>query len=344
MFRFEHGEYLWALLLIPVMVGFFFFTWRFRKKAIQRFGNPNLVSQLMPKFSNTKYLLKLILLVLSFTFLVIAMANPQWGTKKEKVKRKNIDVFLALDVSYSMLAEDVAPSRLDRAKKFLEDLIFKLRGERLGFISFAGNAYLESPLMSDYEFITLKVRSVNPYQIPTQGTAISEAVDLAEQMFKKDNKSHKALIIITDGETHDDATLASVQAASKNGLIIFTIGVGTSSGSFIPVMVNNRSDFKRDQTGNPVRTMLDENVLQSIAKAADGAYFNLSAGSDQVLSALKNKIDQIQKQESEQRVFQEYDSYFQYFLAVGLFFLLLEVLISYRKTGLLEGKNLFGEA
>lgn len=342
MFRFEHSEYLYALLLIPVLIGFFVLMWRFRKRAIERFGEAKLVQQLMSNFSPNKHIVKFTLLMLAFTFLVVGWANPQWGSKRQKVKRKSADIFIALDISYSMLAEDVPPSRMYRARQFAEDLIYQLRGERLGLIVFAGNAYLETPLTDDYAFITLESRSANPFQAPTQGTAIGEAIDLAERSFDEENQNHKALIVITDGENHDEEAIERAEAAQRNGLIVFTVGVGTQGGGFIPISMNGRTDFKRDETGNPVRTQLNEAALQAISNVANGNYFNLAAGADEVIEALQQRIDQMEKREFEQRVFDEYESYFQYFLGIGLLFLIIEYLISYRKNKLVEGRDLFG--
>ncbi len=341
MFRFEHPEYLYALFLIPTLASFFLLMWRFRKRAIERFGEARLVERLMSDFSPNKHILKFTLLLLAFTFFVVGWANPQWGTKRQKANRKSADIFIALDISYSMLAEDIPPSRMDRAKKLAEDLIYQLRGERLGLIVFAGNAYLETPLTDDYAFITLEARSANPYQAPTQGTAISEAIDLAERSFDEENKNHKALIIITDGENHDEEAQERAEAAQRNGLVVCTVGVGTQGGSFIPITINGRTDFKRDETGNPVRTQLNEAALKAIANAANGSYFNLSVGADKVIEALQQRIDQMEKRAFEQRVFDEYESYFQYFIGLGLFLLIIEYLISYRRNKLIKARDMF---
>lgn len=341
MFRFEHGEFLYALAIIPILILFFVWMRYDRKKALRRFGDEGLMAYLMPKLSGYKHTVKFILLMLAVTLLIIGWANPQWGIKKEKVKRKSVDVFIALDISKSMMAQDISPSRLDRAKRFTQSLIQELKGERIGTIIFAGNAYLQVPLTTDYAAAELFIKSANTNMAPSQGTAIVDAIDLAERSFEEENKNHKALIIITDGENHDDEALERAKQANANGLLIFTVGVGTTEGSFIPTIISGRKDYKRDQSGNPVRSKLNETMLNDLAEAGNGSYFNLLSGSDQVGEALRERIDGIEKREFEQRVFNEYESYFQYFIAFGLFLILIEFIISYRKNKYLGDKDLF---
>lgn len=341
MFRFEQALHLYGLAIIPVLIVFFLVAWTARKRAIERFGNTSLMAQLMPRMSRYKHGLKFSLLMVALAFLIVGWANPQWGTKKEKVKRKSADIFIALDISQSMLAEDVRPNRMSRARVFARKLIQGLKGERLGTIIFAGNAYLQMPLTSDYSAAELFIKSANPNMAPSQGTAIADAIDLAERSFAEDNKHHKALVIITDGENHDNEAIERAKEARENGLLIFTVGVGTTEGSFIPTVVNGRSDYKRDKTGNPVRSALNKEMLQSLATAGDGVYFNLTEDSEAVIEALQGSIDKLDKKELEQRVFNEYESYFQYFIALALLFLIIEFVISYRKNKLLEGKDLF---
>ena len=341
MFRFEHAEHLWALVLIPILLAFYLVARYYKKHLLRKFGSSDLMARLMPSMSNLMHGLKFVFLLTAISLLVISWANPQWGSKKEKVKRKSVDVFIALDISQSMLAQDVPPNRLERAKRFAQDLIVGLKGERLGTIIFAGNAYLQVPLTTDYAAADLFIKSANPNMAPSQGTAIADAIDLAERSFEEDNKNHKALIIITDGENHDEEALERAKTANSNGLLIFTVGVGTEEGSFIPTFVGGRSDFKRDETGNPVRTKMNEAMMKDLAEAGDGNYFNLLGGSDRVMEILQGKINAMEKREFEQRVFTEYESYFQYFLGGALLFLLLEFFVSYRKNKYLENRDLF---
>ncbi|MEZ5040755.1 MAG: VWA domain-containing protein [Saprospiraceae bacterium] len=342
MFRFEHSVYLYGLAFIPILVLFFVATWYYRKRALNRFGNPELLQHLMPEWSKYKHTVKFILLLSALSLLVVGWANPQWGSKKEKVKRKGIDVFIALDVSRSMLAQDISPSRLDRSKRFAQNLVDQLKGENLGVILFACNAYLQVPLTNDYAFAHMFVSTANPGMATSQGTAIGEAISLAEQSFPEENQKHKALIIISDGEDHDGEAVANATVARENGLLVFTIGVGDAQGSFIPVNQGGREDYLRDRSGNPVRSQLNEEMLKDVAKAGGGDYFNLLNGSEEVMNALKVRIDAIEKREMELRSFTEYESYFQYFIGLGLFLIILEFVLSYRKNRYLGDKDLFG--
>ncbi len=343
-FRFENIDYLYALLLIPIFILLFWLIQRARKNAFAKFGNTTLLSQLMPAYSKYKHTAKFVLLLSGLAFLIVGWANPQWGSKKEKVKRKSVDIFIALDISQSMMAEDISPNRMEKARKFSQKLVEKLKGDRIGIILFAGNAYMQMPLTTDYAAAQLFLRSANPNQAPSQGTAISEAIDLAEQSFEEDNKQHKAIIIVSDGETHDQDALDRATTASNNGLLIYSVGVGTASGEFIPTIIGGRSDYKRDQQGNPVRTSLNETMMRDLANEGNGYYFNL-AGSDveEISTSLRNSIDQMEKREFEARVFNEYESYFQYFIAIAILFLIVEFLLSYRKNKWLAGKDLFGK-
>ncbi|MCB9295901.1 MAG: VWA domain-containing protein [Lewinellaceae bacterium] len=333
MLRFEYTEHLYALGLLPVLLLFFWLAWRSRRRAIRRFGDGGLMERLMPEVSSFKHYLKFGLVLLALALLAIGWANPQYGTKLVKYKRKSVDIFIAFDVSQSMLAEDISPSRLARAGRFAQTLAEGLSSERLGLILFAGNAYVQSPITQDFNAILLALRSANPNMIPNQGTAIGQAIGLAEESFEENNKSHKALIIITDGEDHEDDVVSRAREARENGMLIFTVGVGTEAGSFIPAMENGRQGYKRDQSGNPVMSRLNEATLRQVAEAGGGDYFNLGAGSNRVVDALKGRIDDMEKRELEQRVFSEYNSYFQWFVGLAILVLLVEFLISYRRGG-----------
>ncbi|MBT8219677.1 MAG: VWA domain-containing protein [Bacteroidia bacterium] len=340
MFRFENEYFLYALFMVPLLLALFGGVMWWRKRKLKQLGNLKLLDRLTPQYSRYKHWTKSILILLSLGFLIIGWANPQWGTKKEKVKRKSIDVFLAMDISNSMLAEDIAPSRMERTRNFTVKLIDQLKGERIGLILFAGNAYLQMPLTTDYAAAELFVRSANPSQAPAQGTAISEAIDLAEQSFSEDNKQHKVLIVLSDGENHDEEALERAQSAAANGLLIFAIGVGTPNGGYIPQAIGGRRDFKRDSEGAPIMTRLNEQMLADLASAGNGSYFNLAEG-EKIVDALKTSLDRVEKRELEQRSFSEFESYFQYFIGIGLLLLIVEFLIPYTRSGILAGKDLF---
>ena len=339
LFRFENIEHLYALLAIPVLVIFFVLAWQARKKALAKFGEHAIVKQLMPSMSRFKQYTKFSLLLLALSLLVIGWANPQWGTKREKVKRKSIDIFIALDISQSMMSEDIRPNRLERAKQFAQKLVKGLKGERIGLILFAGNSYLQMPLTTDYAAAMLFIKSANTSMAPTQGTAIGEAIELGEGSFEEDNKHHKAMVFITDGETHDDEALEQAKKAYDNGLLIYTVGVGSPQGGFVPTQINGRQDYKRDKTGNPVTTKLNEQMLGDLADASGGAYFNLIDG-DQIIASLRESINKIEKREFEQRSFSEFESYFQYFIALALLLLIVEFVTSFRRSKWMEGKDL----
>jgi Ca-activated chloride channel family protein len=340
MFRFEQPYYLYVLLLIPVLTVFFILMRKARERALSLFGESALVNRLMPAVSRIKHQLKFGILMLSMLLIIIALANPQWGIAREKTKKRASDVMIALDISNSMLSDDVKPSRLDRARAFTLDLLQALRGERVGTIIFAGNAYLQMPLTADYSAAAMFIKSANPDQAPTQGTAISEAIDLAEKSFKNNpNKTQKVLILISDGENHDDDALARAQKARDKGMTIFTLGVGTAEGGLIPYNFDKRTDFKRDEKGEPIRTKLNEDMMRQLATAGGGDYYNLSSVSG-IIPALKSKIDKMEKQESEQLMFNEYQTHFQWFAGFALLLILLEFAMPYRKSEW-EEKDIF---
>ena len=340
MFRFEETDWLYVLGAIPFLVASFLLALRWRKKLLAKFGDYSTVIRLVPDLSRFKHAFKFALLMVGLTLLIIAMANPQWSSKREKVTRKSIDLYLALDISRSMLAMDITPSRIDRATRFAQTIVDNFKGERMGFIIFAGNAYVQVPLTIDYAALKLFLTSANPDLAPTQGTAISDAIDLAERSFGPENKSHKVLIIISDGENHDEEALESAKTAADNGLIVFTIGAGTPEGSFIPITYNGRSDFLRDETGNPVKSALNEDLLKELAQIGKGNYYNLLSDPEAIVQSLKENVEQMEKRDFEQRVFSDYESYFQYFMAVALLFFFIEFIIAYSKNNL-ERKDIF---
>lgn len=334
MFRFEHPSYLYAFSLLPLLAGAFWLFWRWRKQAIGRFAENHLLLLLMPEASRYKHRLKLGLALFTVAFLVIGAANPQWGSKREKAKRRSVDVLIALDISNSMYAEDVPPSRLERAKKFAENLVEKLKGERIGLVFFAGSAYLQMPMTTDYAAAELFLRSASPELAPSQGTAIGEAVNVARRAFQVggENKSHKALVIITDGEDHDGEAIAAAESAREEGVIQFTVGVGTPEGGFIPIDLGGREDYKRDENGQPIRSRLNEAMLADLATKGGGTYMHISEGDVAVSEALQSRIDQLEKQELEVQAFSSYNSYFQYFVFIGLALLVADWLVSWRKS------------
>ena len=330
LFRFEYPLYLYALILIPLVIGAYFIS-RYRgRKQKALLGDVPIIESLAAGEIRWVSILKLVFLCMAIGLLAISWANPQWGTKREKVTRKSTDVIIALDVSNSMLAQDVRPSRLERSKQFAMRLVNALQGDRIGFIVFAHNAYLQMPLTTDYSAAELFIKSANPRQAPTQGTNISSVVDLSERAFLEDDEHRRALILITDGENHDNDASESIAKANEAGWLIFCIGVGTAQGEFIPIEVRGQQDYKRDKSGNPVRTQLNEDLLKQLAEVGGGKYFNLSEES-RILPALRSEIEKLEKQEFEQRRFSEFESYFQYFLLPGILLLFLDLILYGRK-------------
>ena len=340
MFRFEHTYFLWALVVLPVLVGFFVFAWRLRIKALERFGGAEVVRRMAPDLSRYKHFVKFGLLLVAALLLVVSLANPQWGSKRQPVKRKGIDLFIALDISQSMMAEDISPSRLERAKRFGQRLVDKLASNNIGVILFACNAFPVAPLTSDYYFAKLALSTASPDQAGEQGTSLSSAIDLAERSFDPENETHKAIIILTDGEDHDGRAAAQAETAYENGTLIYTVGVGSTGGSFVPVELRGRSDYLRDEGGNPVRSRLDPSTLEEVARAGGGAYFSLEKNADGLAEALQERIDAIEKREYEQRFFTDYESYFQIFIGIAFLLLLIEFLLSYRTSSLRKSVRL----
>lgn len=332
MFRFEHIEYLYLLLLlIPVLLLFIFFQ-RWRKSSIAKFGTASLVYQLIPDFSNGKHILKFILLSLAYVFLILGLANPQLGTKQEKVKRSGIDVVIALDVSKSMLAEDVQPNRLARAKNFISNFVDQLKNDRLAIVVFAGRAYLQMPLSVDYSAAKLYLKTIGTESVPTQGTSISEAIDLANESFAQGDNKSKALIIISDGEDNEAGVEEALETASKNGIKVFTLAVGTDKGSPIP-MANG--DFKRDAEGNIVLSKVNIDAMRQYASKGNGKSFVLGSGKEEI-DAIFKELGRITTKDFEEMVFTDYDDKFQYCLAIAALLLMIEYLISERKSKLIE--------
>ncbi len=343
MIRFAHIEFFYALLLVFFFV---FLYWQYnswRKKVSRKLGDDKTIERLIEHRSDTKPLIKFILLLLAFIFLVIGVVDPRIGSKLEKVKREGIDLFLVLDVSNSMLAEDIKPNRLERAKMAISSLIDKLQGDRIGIVVFAGNAYKQLPLTTDYGAAKLFLSAIDTKIVPSQGTAIGAAINMAAKSFDN-NKHNRAIILITDGENHEDNAVVAAKAAAEKGIKVFTIGMGLPEGAPIPLFdkYGNPSGFKKDRQGNTVITKLNEDMLREIAAAGNGAYAradNASVG----LSKIYNDINKIQKGEIETKQFADYEDRFQLYIALSIFFLVFEVLITERKSKWMEKLDFFGK-
>ena len=332
MINFAYSQYLLLLLLIPVFIVIQFVVLRFRRNRIRKFGDETLVSQIMPSYSQAKVWVSLSLFLIGFCFFVIGLARPQIGATLKERETKGAEIMIVLDVSNSMLAEDYSPNRLERAKLAISRLVDKLRDDRIGLIVFAGNSFVQLPVTTDYISAKMFLNSISTESVPIQGTAIGEAVSTAIRSFSAQSEKSRAIIVITDGENHEDDPVAAAKQAAELGIRVFTIGVGSPEGKPIPL----NGELIKDKEGNIVVTRLDESVLKEMAVVGDGVY--VRAGNSEF--GLNPIIDQIRKLEDEQYksvVFEEWDEQFMYFFAIALIFFVIAKLIGNRKAK----RNLF---
>ncbi len=342
MIQFEHIGFFWAYLLLLFFMLIYWLFKGWKRRTMKKFGDRLLMEQLIRHQSATRPALRFLLLLFALFFLITGIIDPKVGTKVETVKRKGIDLYIALDVSNSMLAEDIKPDRLDRAKMAISNLIDRLDGDRIGLIVFAGRAYKLLPLTTDYSAAKLFLSSVDSKIVPVQGTAIGSAINLATASFEKD-KHNKAIIIITDGGNHQGNPFLAAKMAAEKGIKVFTIGMGLPEGAPIPIFdaQGNRS-FLKDRQGKVVITKLNEQMLQEIANAGHGTYARANNASVGLTKILKN-INHIQKQELATKQFTDYAHHFQLFLAMAIFFLVLELLMTDRKSKWAEKIDFFGK-
>jgi len=330
MFKFEHPVFLYyGLGLVVLLILLEFLIKQKRLKAIGKLAWKSLWSNLIPGFDPNKLAWRSRLWLSGMTLLILAMSNPQWGIRKEKVEIKSTDIYIAMDISNSMLCEDIKPNRLERAKLWAESLIKNLASDRVGTILFAGHAFLQSPLTTDYGSATMFIRSAHPELISTQGTNLEKAISTALENFSNEKDVQRVLFILSDGE--DNATaeenapqaIAAAEKAKEKNVAIFTVGTGTTAGGLIPVFTpNNMEEYKRDETGKPVVTKLNMGTLQNLSRLTNGKYYSIQDG-DAVLSDIKSELANMQKQRIAERTYSEFESYFQYLLVPGLSGLLL---------------------
>ncbi|MES2140438.1 MAG: VWA domain-containing protein [Bacteroidota bacterium] len=343
MFQLENKYFLYALSLVPVFIIIYWLVNRWRKKALAAYGDVSIVKQLIPDVSVSKRIWKFILFTLAFVMVIVGIVNPQVGTKLEEVKRKGADLMICLDVSNSMKAEDLQPNRLEKAKQAISRLINKLEGDRIGIIVFGGEAYVQLPITTDYSAAKLFLESINTDMIPTQGTAIGTAIDLAIESFGKDEGKNKAIVIITDGENHEDDAIKTAELAAEKGIAIHTIGMGSAEGAPIPVYKNNvRESFRKDKDGNTVVTKLNEPALQEIAAAGNGIYVRAS-NSDAGLNSVLDEVSKLEKKQFESKMYSDYEDRFQWFVAAALVLLLIELFLTERKSKIYQRLNLFND-
>lgn len=340
MFRFAHIEYLWGLAIIPLLALFFIWARFARKRALRRFGNQKILQELMPMASKNRPAFKFILLMLALAFFIVGAARPQFGSKLKKIQREGVEIIIALDVSNSMMAEDIQPNRLERAKRAISRLIDRLSDDKIGLIVFAGEAYIQLPVTTDYNSAKLFLEAINTDIVPRQGTAIGAAINLAMRSFTPGEIANKAIIVITDGENHEDDPVAAAKGAVENGVIVHTIGMGLPQGSPIPVQRGGQIEYLRNKEGEVIITRLDETMLEQISAAGNGIY--VRANNAQVgLNVLFDEINKLEKEEMDTLVYSEYDDQFQYFFGIGILLLLLEFVILEKKNRHLMKVKLF---
>lgn len=342
MFRIANPEFIYALLLIPALIVFFWYSRIKRKKALAQFGQKEILSVLMPNVSASRPVVKFIILMVALGSIILGLSRPQFGSKLKTEKRKGIELIIALDVSNSMMAEDIQPNRLERAKRAISQLVDKLSNDKIGLIVFAGDAYTQLPITADYVSAKLFLNSISPEMVPTQGTAIGAAINLGVKSFNPQFPGSKAMIIITDGENHEDDAIGAATEAAKQGVVIYTLGMGLPQGGPIPENVNGQKSYRKDKQGNTIVTKLDEQMLQKIAEAGNGAY--IRANNAQVgLNNLFSEVNKMEKSELETQIYADYDDKFQYFIGFGIFLILIEFMILERKNKYLKNFKLFGE-
>ncbi|MDP2301077.1 MAG: VWA domain-containing protein [Ignavibacteria bacterium] len=333
MFRFANPEYLNLLFVIPVFVVLFIFLFRRKLKLINCFVSKEIHELIIGTKSFYKEIIKFGLFTAALVLLVLALSNPQVGSKMEEVKQVGIDVYILLDVSNSMLAEDIKPNRLSKAKNEISTLIKKLQGDRIGLIIFAGEAFVQFPLTSDYSAANLFLNTVDVNSIPQQGTAIASALKLANSSFDYSNQTNKVIVVITDGEDHEGDIQTEIKTANEKNVLIYTIGMGSPTGAPIPVYDSrgNQVDFKKDNQGNTVLTRLDEQTLQEIAGKGNGKYY-LSSSYQNELDLIYKDLATLEKTEFGTKKITDYDDKYYYFLIPAFLLLVVEFFLSERKS------------
>ncbi len=340
LFRFANPDFLYLLLLLPVMVLLWIFNEVRKKRALKRLGESELVSKLVPELSGIRPGLKSFLQLFAISAVIIILARPQFGSKLEEVKKEGVEVIIALDVSNSMLAQDIQPDRLTRAKQALTRLIDNLDNDKIGLIVFAGDAYTQIPITTDYISAKMFLSAINPDMVPKQGTAIGAAIDLGTKSFSPGEGKSKAMIIITDGENHEDDPVAKASEAASAGIVIHTIGIGSPEGVPVPVMRGGKRDYLKDIDGNTVITKLDEEILKKIAINAEGNYVRASS-SNIGLDEIYGEIKKMKTQEMESTMYTEYNDQFQIFALIAVLLLLVDFIIMERKNRKLANIKLF---
>ena len=343
-FQLEEKIWFWSLLAIPLLVLFYLLLLYWKKRTQKRFSHSEALKKLSPNRSLFKSVLKLIIWCLIIACIAIALVNPKIGTKLETVKREGVDVVFAVDVSKSMLAEDIAPNRLEKAKQLVTQIVNNLASDRIGIIAYAGKAFPQLPITTDYAAAKMFLQGMNTDMLSSQGTAINEAINLAKTYYDNDEQTNRVLIIISDGEDHSEQAAEVAKEAKDEGIRILTIGVGTTKGAPIPIKDSQGRimNYKKDQNGETVITKLDEETLKSIAEQANGYYINGQVTSE-VVDQIKEILNNMEKTEFEAKEFADFKSQFQWFLGLAVLLLFIDIFLLERKTEWLKKLNLFNE-
>ncbi|MBP8783212.1 MAG: VWA domain-containing protein [Paludibacter sp.] len=338
MFRFAHPEYLFLLLIVPLLVGLFIYTRIQKKRKLQLFGDPALLASLMPNVSFLRPRFKFYMQLTAVILMIVVMAQPQFGTKEEKQEKKGIEVMIALDVSNSMMAQDIQPARLDKAKMVLSKLVDGMTNDKVGLVVFAGDAYIQLPITADYVSAKMFMSSISPALVPRQGTAIGSAIDLCIKSFGEKSDVSRAIIVITDGENHEDDAVGAAKLAAENGIVVHVVGMGKPEGA--PIPVDGTMSFRKDKEGNVVVSKLNEDMCKSIAAAGSGTYVRAD-NQNSAYRVVSKELDNLAKSKLETRVFSDYNEQFQSFALLALILLFFDSFIFDRRNKRLSKLRIF---
>lgn len=336
--KFANPEYLYLLILIPILLGIFIYAGYRRRKNLRLYGDVNLIKELMPDVSAYRTGIKFWLSLAAFALITIALARPQFGSKKETITRQGIETVIALDISNSMLAEDIAPNRLEKAKKIISRLIDKFENDKVGLIVFAGDAFVQLPITNDFISAKMFLETINPSLISRQGTDIGAAINLAMKSFTPNEEVGKAIIVITDGENHEGAAEEAAKAATEKGMNVYLLGVGSLEGA--PIPIEGTRDYRRDKDGNVVVTKLNELMAQEIAKAGKGAYIRVD-NTNNAQRLLESELDKLAKTDLSTEVYTEYNEQFEFIALIALLLLAIEAVILPGKSRFTRNIKLF---
>ncbi|MGV6846023.1 MAG: vWA domain-containing protein [Lutibacter sp.] len=343
MYQLEETYYFYYLLIIPVMFLLFMAVFIWKKRKQKQFADTILLAQLSPERSSFKFIFKFIVLSLAIVFMVIALVNPKMGTKLETIKRQGVDIVFALDVSKSMLAEDIAPSRLDKAKQIISKIVDRLGSDRVGIVVYAGNSYPLLPITTDHAAANMFLQNANPDMVSSQGTAINEAIDRSITFFDDNEQTNRYLFIVSDGEDHGENAVAEVEKAKEAGIKVFSIGVGTEKGGPIPIKENGQvASYKKDNKGEVVITKLNPKILSEIADKGNGKYIDGNK-TKKAIDYVDNLLLKADKTEFESKQFSDYKNQFQWFIALALLFLIFDTFLLEKKTKWIQNLNLFNQ-